>query len=992
VSTNRGGERGAFLAWVGALVLIGAVTALSGYSLLELIAATEARSHALAVLARLDDLNAELMEAQAHRRGFILRPQGEDRADFEAAVGRAPGKLADLRRLTADNASQQERLDRLEPVFESFLALLRRSVALARPKKPLDPQQLPLTLESEKLQRQVRQALGEMAEEERGVLDRRDRHARNMGRAAVTFIGLGGALALALVSLARYALRRELRARLRAEEALRQANQHLESRVADATGALRESEERYRHLVEVCPDAIVIAREEEVRYLNPAGLELFRASPLATVGRPLLGLFHPGYHPLLRSRLERMRATGQRAPLLEGLAVRIDGELLEVEAAAAPFTDRGEACYLFILRDVSERNRVLAELQKTATRLQAILDTTVDGIITINTEGMVETFNRAAEGMFGYAAQEVVGRNVSLLMPPPHRQEHDHYLARYLETGVRRVIGIGRAAEGLRKDGTLFPVELAISESASSEHRWFTGVLRDLTDRKRDLDRIREQAALLDKVSDAILVVGEDGQVLSWNQGASRMYGWPAEEAQGKDVQALLGPGSAGGWDEARREAAERGEWVGELRQRARDGRELIVAAHWALLRGEQGRPRATVMIHIDVTEKKKLEQRELRGQRLESIGTLAGGIAHDLNNVLTPILMAVKLLRRDRPEADRQALLGTAQASVERGVELVKQLLAFAGGGESERSPQAPDRVVTEVRALLERTLPRSITLRTEVPEELWAVVGDATQLTQVLLNLCINARDAMPDGGTLAVSVANVHLTASYARNHPEARPGPYVRFSVTDTGTGIPPEVMDRIFDPFFTTKPHGKGTGLGLSTVLGIVKGHGGVVNVYSEAGKGTQVTVFLPAEQGEAGEAADPRPAGDVPLGRGELVLVVDDEALILLTVRATLESFGYRAVTAGSGAEALGLFGRHRDQVAAVILDRMMPGMDGLATLKALRGVRSDVKAIVTSGLATPERSAEVLAAGARAVLAKPYAEEKLLRLLAEVIRGEGAG
>jgi two-component system cell cycle sensor histidine kinase/response regulator CckA len=504
-------------------------------------------------------------------------------------------------------------------------------------------------------------------------------------------------------------------------------------------------------------------------------------------------------------------------------------------------------------------------------------------------------------------------------------------------------------------------------------------------------ERIREQAALLDQVHDAILVAHLDDSIVYWNEGAVRMYGWAREEAVGRKAGQLLHPTPPLELEQAHRELQQRGEWMGELAQVTKDGRPIVVASHWTLLRDPEGQPRARVAINIDITERKKLEGRSLRVQRLESIGTLAGGIAHDLNNVLTPILMAVKLLRRDRPPAERERLLGAAQASVERGVAMIKQLLSFAGGGEGERARVEVLSVLGEVRSLLEHTLPRSITLQVAVPGGLWPVIGDATQLSQVLMNLCVNSRDAMPEGGTLLIEAANVRLDEHFVRGNPEASPGPYICLRVTDTGAGIPPELLDRIFDPFFTTKEVGKGTGLGLATVLGIVKSHGGFVNVYSEVGHGTRVAVYLPAlEEGDSAEsaAARARPlAGDLPQGRGELVLVVDDEAYILVTARATLEAFGYEAITATNGAEGVRVFARHRDRIRAVVLDMMMPEMDGLRTLRTLRQIQPTVRVIATSGLATSERIAEVLQNGVDAFIHKPYAEEQLLRTLADVLR-----
>ncbi len=401
----------------------------------------------------------------------------------------------------------------------------------------------------------------------------------------------------------------------------------------------------------------------------------------------------------------------------------------------------------------------------------------------------------------------------------------------------------------------------------------------------------------------------------------------------------------------------------------------------------DDGGTAVQVVLH-DVTERKRMEARFFRAQRLESLGTLAGGIAHDLNNVLTPILMGLKLLQKDRSEAQRRELLTTAQASAERGAEMVRQLLSFAGGVEGPREPLHLKPVVREVQGLMTHTLPKSVRIRVELPPELWLVAGDQTQLAQVLLNLCVNARDAMPQGGTLTISAANTTVSQELAHNNDGARTGPHVVLAVTDTGTGIPPDVLDKIFYPFFTTKEQGKGTGLGLSTVLGIVRSHGGFVNVYSEPGKGSRFSVYLPALERNAATPV-PEDRSDLPRGQGELILVIDDEEPILLMARATLESYGYRTMTASRGAEGIELY-RKSGEVRAVILDMMMPGLDGPATMRKILEINPKARIIATSGLKATGRVAEAVGEGARAFLQKPYTDEQILWALAEILRTSG--
>lgn len=500
--------------------------------------------------------------------------------------------------------------------------------------------------------------------------------------------------------------------------------------------------------------------------------------------------------------------------------------------------------------------------------------------------------------------------------------------------------------------------------------------------------RVREQAALLDLAPNAILVRDLDDRVRFWSKGAERTYGWPAEEAEGRDVRSLWPKLPEAAFAEAKAGALETGEWGGELTLATRDGRPLVVDSRWTRLRDEEGRPRSVLVIDTDVTEKKAIDAQLLRAQRLDSLGTLAGGIAHDLNNVLSPILLAVDLLKK-KLSGDAKGLntLANVEASARRGADLVRQILGFARGVQGERATLQPRKLIDDLEKFLAATFPKDIERRIDAGPDLWGVVGDATQLHQVLLNLCVNARDAMPGGGVLEIAAGNVTFDPSYARTHLDARAGPYVGVTVSDTGSGIPPGILDRIFEPFFTTKEEGQGTGLGLSTSLAIVKSHRGFISTDSEVGKGSAFTLYLPASPGsESSKAEEPslEPAG----GRGERVLVVDDEPAILEVTRETLEAGGYRVLTAGGGAEAVDLYAQHGRDVAAVITDLSMPGMSGYATIRALRTLDPQVRVITTSGLGE-EGVAPPLVEGVRAFLRKPASAARMLATLRAVLDGQ---
>jgi nitrogen-specific signal transduction histidine kinase/CheY-like chemotaxis protein len=372
-----------------------------------------------------------------------------------------------------------------------------------------------------------------------------------------------------------------------------------------------------------------------------------------------------------------------------------------------------------------------------------------------------------------------------------------------------------------------------------------------------------------------------------------------------------------------------------------------------------------------DVTESKNLETQFLRAQRLEAVGTLSGGIAHDLNNILAPVLMVAPMLREKLADPRDAALLDMVEQAAVRGASIIRQLLTFSRGIEGERGPVQVKHLVREMLALMQETFPREIEITGGTAAQLWPVTADATQLHQVLMNLCVNARDAMPSGGKLALAAQNAVVEKGEIAQHPDAPAGQYVLLTVSDTGGGIPAENLARIFEPFFTTKEIGKGTGLGLSTVLGIVKSHGGFVTVYSELQRGTVFKVYLPADLASAASSATAPPVA--PRGRQELILIVDDEASIRISMQRMLEAHNYRVLAAANGEEALKHLVFHRDRIKLVFTDLMMPGMNGLELIRALRHLEPHMKIIAASGLHDRERQEELAGLGIHEMLAKPF-------------------
>ena len=550
--------------------------------------------------------------------------------------------------------------------------------------------------------------------------------------------------------------------------------------------------------------------------------------------------------------------------------------------------------------------------------------------------------------------------------------------------------GVGQRAEFrfLRTDGSVRYVESQGSVMRDKQGK-VTNVIvvsRDVTERKHAEEQIREQAALLGKAHDAICVTDLDQRILYWNKGAEYLYGWTAAEAIGQIASELLFKKDSAHLMEAIRSLMAKREWKGELRQTNQAGAELIVESRWTLVYDSDGRPKSILVINTDITEKKKLETQFFRSQRLENIGMLASGIAHDLNNVLSPIMMAVPMLRDCLSRPEDQYLLDTLGRSVRRGAELVSQILSFARGAEAENKIIQLKHLLSDIETMVRETFPKNIRLQKNVEAELWTTRGNATQIHQVLLNLCVNARDAMPGGGMLTLRANNSQLEEAHAQRHPEVKPGPCVVITVADTGMGIAAEMLEEIFEPFFTTKAPGKGTGLGLATVRGILKNHGGFVDVLSEVGKGTQFEVWLPAIERKTVQPGEEKPA-EMPAGHGELILVVDDEEAIQQIARATLENYGYRVLAALNGVEAVMLYKRHGSEIKAVLLDSTMPLMDGAATLRVLRQIAPDVSILGVSGLDS-ETGFAIEPGGVQAFLTKPYTAQDLLVKLNAVVHG----
>ena len=733
--------------------------------------------------------------------------------------------------------------------------------------------------------------------------------------------------------------------------------------------ALRVSREQMERILDAVPDRIIhFDQHLRVQYIN---LSAARGVPAVAIGMHIEDFSVP---TITRAR---WRSALERA-LASGVAERFDMDGISptrrYDVSLVPLLHTDAASVVVVLRDITERVRAQA-------RYETLVAADVVGVFFCGPDGVITEANRSFLEMVGRVPADVTGRRLTMqtLMTPTAQAIHAARLREIRERGVLPPL----PGELVHSNGSNVPVLLAsaVVERAPDEIVTFAV---DETSTRRAENEVRNQTLLLDSARDAIVLRDMDGRICFWNEGARRLYGWTREEAVGRLLPELIhmsGDDSRAAIDAS---VLGCGEWQGELQQQTKAGAQIVVDSRCSLIPSAYGEPPMMLIINTDITERKSLERQLLHAQRLESLGTLAGGIAHDLNNILMPILMGSEYLKRLGVPANAEATLDRIAGSARRGADIIRQLLTFARGHRTDNELADPGRLVAELEKMLRETIPPSIAIETEVEPDVWSIACDPTQVLQILLNLGVNARDAMPEGGVLGIRAENVEVDEQYAQMNPGASPGVFVILSVSDTGTGIAPGTMERIFDPFFTTKEADAGTGLGLATVRSIVKNHGGFLNVYSEPGA-TVFKVYMPAQYDTASEASE-NVAPPVVSGKGELILVIDDEMAIRDVTAATLESFGYRVLTASDGSEGIALYAQNHD-VAVVVTDMLMPVLDGPTTIRALRKLNPNVRVVGMSGYTSRRMTGPL----PDLLLQKPFRAPDLLNAIQSVLTSGAA-
>jgi len=626
--------------------------------------------------------------------------------------------------------------------------------------------------------------------------------------------------------------------------------------------------------------------------------------------------------------------------------------------------------------------------------LRAVLQSAVAGIITIDSAGVVHTANPAMERLFGYAISELIGSNVALLMPEYERGAHDGYVRRYLETGERRIMGIGREVKGRRKDGSAIPVHLSVGEFSIGGARYFTGVIIDLSAEKAAEERFRRQQALFESIfenlPDPVLIANTERNVQLVNPAFRRVFGYEVAEIVGRPTLLIYESISDQEGDipqhAGRAQTASGEPPVQLLSYRRKSGESFPGLSQRSLVLDRQGRELGYLCVIRDISEEVRREGVLMKAQRMEAIGQLTGGVAHDFNNILTVILGNLELLEPRLGGELEQSLAKEAMEASEMGARLTARLLTFARRAHLEKRQINLNEFVLGLIELLRRTIGEDVDLSTSLAGDLWLTEADASQFENAVVNLALNARDAMPGGGRIVIETRNISLDKDAVALMPGMQPGNYVLLAVSDSGIGMTPEVRARAFEPFFTTKGPGKGSGLGLATIYGFVKQSGGHVTIYSEVGRGTTVNIYLPrTANGVAPMSILPRSPA-VPPGKGEHVLVVEDEDRVRRLTCTRLKSLGYKVSEATTGAEARAwLDAGHA--VDLVFSDLVMPGgVSGTDLLRHVRATRPGIHVLLTSGYAEEFVNDEAVASQGVRILRKPYRQDELAVAVREAL------
>lgn len=966
----------------------------------------------LETISILGELHGDFSDAETIWYAYLLTGDELHLKYFQSVCDDVPELRTRLRQTAP--AAVLSQIDELEQLIDERLSLM--SAMIDDRETALLPvsEQLALVESGVDLRDRIRQISISIEDFEKRRLTEEHEMFRRARRNAWWGTTTGILLAASLVLGGGGLLMYELHAREQTERELQESHRLLEQRVAERTieltatvaamqqevsshrktaASLNQSESRFRLLVEVVQDFAIFMLDPDGMIItwNRGAERLKGYTAPEIIGTHFSRFYLPDEVAMGKPERQLANAIRNERMVDEGWRLRKDGSRFWAKVVVTAIRDdQGRHIgFVKITRDLTQQREAEASLRDALEFNRQIVSSVGEGMIVFDRDLSCLVWNPAMEQMLGLSPEQVLGNHLLTLFP----SLSDQGIVEMLESMLRGEVAVPSDRHYQLPEATGVRWIAARHYPLRNSTDDIVGIiclLQDVSENLRQQDAIRRSEArfraVVETASDSVITFDQSGIIENANPATEQMFGYSAADLRGKNIRLLMLTPFTDNPADSDPTASQsiQTQFIGrgyEVQGRRQDG--TLFPCDLSVSEFADGSARMFAGIVHDLTERRTYEARLMRAHRLESVGALAGGIAHDLNNVLTPILIAVRMLRKELPPERKRELLDTASGSVEHGVAMIRQLLAFAGGSEGTHVAVDIRLVLNELQTMLQHMLPKSINIQTSFDEELQTVVGDATQLHQVLINLCVNARDAMPDGGTLKLTAGNFTITHNPELIHPEARPGDFVVIHVSDSGTGIPNEIIERIFDPFFTTKPFGKGTGLGLSMVQGIVKGHRGFVNVSSQSGQGTLFSIYLPADGlvPERSGSTDDREVNNSRnlQGQGETVLVVDDEQSIRFACQTALEAAGYSILSARHGNEALELIQQNPDRIRAIVMDMMMPELDGPSTIRELTRRQITIPVIAVSGLPFTGNG-ELHDHSVTHYLRKPYSDEQLIQ------------
>ena len=759
--------------------------------------------------------------------------------------------------------------------------------------------------------------------------------------------------------------------------------------------ALRESERKMKSIFRAAPVGIGVVAHRSFHEVNDRFCEITGYSREELLGQRSRMIYSSDED----FEYDGSRTYGQISK--KGIATvdtrlkRKDGKIIDVLVSSTPLDPSNlSAGITFTALDITERKRAEKELRAEKERLRSLSENAPFGMMMISKDGTFKHVNPKFHEIFGYDLNDIPNGKTWFRKAFPDSTYRHQVIASWIEDLASSEVGEKRprvfavtCKDGSRKIANFISVQMETGENLTA--------CEDITERRHAEAALRESEKrfreLFNSISDLVYTQDLDGRLLSVNPALCTAFGYSEVELVGRRVSDFLKPELADAFGSDYLERLRKdGQQEGTSIYFTKQGEEIYIEYRSSMVYPGNGKPyisgtgRDVTARVLAEREKRKLQAELNQAQKMEAVGTLAGGIAHNFNNILMGVQGRTSLMLMDKDPAhpDYEHLKGIEEY-VRNAVELTKDLLGFARGGKYEVKPTALNSLIEHENRMFSRTK-KEISIHGAYEEDLWSVEVDQGQIQQALLNLYLNASQAMPEGGDLYVQTENVLLDEEYIKPF-KVTPGKYVKISLTDTGVGMDEATVKKIFDPFFSTKGPGKGSGLGLASVYGIIKNHGGFINVYSEQGQGTTFTLYLPTSEKGAVEQIPQPGRHDIHYGKGT-VLLVDDENMILKVGRSMLEKLGYRVITAESGQEALDLYQDQQQKIGLVILDMIMPGMGGGETYDRLKEMDEKVRVLLSSGYSINGQARRILERGCIGFIQKPFAMEGLSRKVHEVL------